>query len=192
MPASGVFSRYEIKTWKFDRYAGRITRIIVANLQVLMMVFVGSMTWSMVKALCAKYICWCCGRRKRRRAGDSEGDSEAGFWSAARCLDVAIMASFWCSIALFIHNFHFEEGIVAMFDAAPPFQSFRRLQLYFEWEAWCGALSGLLLWLKMFKYLSFHPKFNFLFAMFWRRIQVQSQRERSAESLDDRPLKMDT
>lgn len=29
---------------------------------------------------------------------------------------------------------------------------------------------GLLLWLKMFKYLSFHPKFHFLFLMFWRRI----------------------
>ncbi len=163
-----MFSRYEIKTWKFDRYSGEVTSLIVANLQVLMVVFIGSMTWSMVKALFAHYLCssWCSKDDDDRASADGEG-----FWTAARCLELAIMASFWCSFGLFVHNYHFEDGLVALFDAQPPFQSFRRLQLYFEWESWCGALSGLLLWLKMFKYLSFHPKFNFLFAMFWRRIQ---------------------
>lgn len=148
MPASGVFSRYEIKTWKFDRYSGDNdpgiikTWMVVANLQLVIMMFLGMMTWTQLQTLCR---CICSGRCGNRccckKSGKGKGES---VWDATFYLDLCILVAFWLSFALFVHNWYFEEQRIEMFRASAPFQSFRRLQYFFEWEVYCLALSGML------------------------------------------------
>ena len=77
----------------------------------------------------------------------------------------------YISIGIFVHNETYQKGLIDLYKMSGPFQSFRRLQALSQFEAFCFATNEFLLWFKLFKYLGFHPKFQFLYFMLSRGVE---------------------
>eukprot|EP01084_Bolivina_argentea_P084993 153644_1 len=151
MPSGGVFPNDEIKTWKFDRYAGTDGSMLAA-FHVLFIICVIGMTLMEVMA-CEKLGCGC-GKNK-------------GYWNSKwKALDTINLFIFYLSIVLYIKN----EGDRSDLDifSADEFVSFRQLQYGFTAESYATAINGLLLWIKLFKYLAVNKRLRFLFTMLGR------------------------
>ena len=72
---------------------------------------------------------------------------------------------FYLSIYLYMHSeLYRTEEPLPWYDL-DEYQSFRKLQYGFTMESYCNAINGLLLWIKLFKYLAIHKRLQFLFTM---------------------------
>eukprot|EP01084_Bolivina_argentea_P116958 207739_1 len=155
MPTSGIFSNDEMKTWKFDRYHGDVSGFVLWFIHVIFFVFVVIISGFTLVDVYRYY----------------SGDNADKLWTSYRVMDVLNLIIFYCLIAMFIHNETYEKSLINLYAFDGAFVSFRRLQALSLVEAYCFAIGGFLLWCKLFKYLSFHPKFKFLFFMLQRGLQ---------------------
>jgi len=153
MPSGSVYPNDEIKTWKFERYAGG-DGVALAVFYVLFVIWVIGIT-AMETSSCWMMGCLKCGKHK------------GSYWNSKwKALDVANLVIFYLSIALFINNEVYRASVDMYRTDA--FVSFRKLQYGLTYESYTTAVNGLLLWIKLFKYLAINKRLRFLFTMLSR------------------------
>ena len=151
-----MFPGDEIKTWKFERYNGYNdaagTALMV--LHILFAVFVFGLT-------CLEmFNCFrlgCCGEQNLYWTGNVLSKGE-------HVLNLMIC---YCTIAAFVYNEHVRTNEIDIYEQ-DEFVSFRRLQYGFTWESLALAVNGVLLWLRVFRFLEFSARLHFLFTMLKR------------------------
>lgn len=113
MPTSGIFSNDDFKTWRFDRFYPETPGLLLMAAYVSIACFVAMWTAMMMADV------W----------SHCKKASPTPFWTGWRRLDLLNLLIFYVSMALFAHNEFHQKALIQIFDASPPFQSFRRLQV---------------------------------------------------------------
>ncbi|ETO13837.1 hypothetical protein RFI_23534 [Reticulomyxa filosa] len=150
MPNGGVFPFYEIKTWKFLRYADSDGTALAA-LQIVWVLFVVAFTVIMGNEMYREG-CSC---------------SKQGYWGKTRwrVLDLINYCFFYGAIIVFIANEAYRHKKGHDWKDIYQFRSFRKLQYFFLSETYILAFNGFLSFFKLFKYFSVNRRLKFFFTM---------------------------
>jgi len=148
LPASGgVIPTYEVKTWNFYRYESTRGRVCLA-IEILVLCFIVYFTFEEI---------W-----EFKTEGWTEYKND--HWNS---LDIINLIFFYINIAMRIREVVRTKGI----ELLPPdntFLNLRDLAKGTEYEAYLLTVNGFLMWIKMFKYLTFSKRIRFLFEMLAR------------------------
>jgi len=147
VPASGgVQSKSEIKTWRFNRYAGNVGKSLAA-LEVLFILCVIVFTMEEFYELYDKGLI---GYMEDR-------------WNI---LDWINLLVFYVTIGWRLHQYTLIDND-KLYDVSS-YSSLRELQFSFQYENYIQMINGFLLWMKLFKYMTFSHRVRFLFTMLQR------------------------
>jgi len=162
MPVGGVFPNDELKTWRFERYHGKMGDV----LYVFHWLFAVSLVLLILMELhhgwqqgCCKCVCAKCPRCRLCRL-------DAMYWSSGwKYLDAVNFFFFFVFIYIYGTNEWYRLNSDVEWLSVDRYVSFRKLQYGWTMEGYCNAVNGLLLWLKLFKYMTVHRRLRFLFTM---------------------------
>ena len=150
VPASGgILSRSEIKTWRFNRYDGKKGKMLIA-LEIIFVLCVISFTFEEFVEL-------------------KNGGLKAYIADRWNIIDWINLFVFYIIIGWRMH------GISEMSDvdlySITHYVSLRDIQWNIQWENYLLMINGFLLWMKLFKYMTFSNRVRFLFTMLQRSSQ---------------------
>ena len=150
---SRKFPGDEVKTWKVDRYQGSSGTFLMV-LHVLFAVFVAIQTLMEFKNCFSMGCLKCC-----RGPGGYCCNPNASYWGRPwQVVDMMNLFFFYMSIYLYISSETYRLEDMSQWYDMDNYQSFRKLQYGFTMESYCNAINGLLLWIKLFKYLAIHKR----------------------------------
>eukprot|EP01083_Nonionella_stella_P085164 236005_1 len=150
LPASGgVLMRSEIKTWRFTRYARSIRNYVI----VLEVLFILCVLWFTMEEFL-----------ELKRQGLEQYVEDR--WNI---LDWINLFVFYITIGWRIHQYSLIDDD-KLYNVSS-YVSLRDLQWSFQWENYIQMINGFLLWMKLFKYMTFSNRVRFLFTMLQRSSQ---------------------
>ena len=154
-PASGgVLPHIEIKTWRLNRYEGTRGRAAL-TFEILFVLFVFYFTFDEIRD--AKLQGWTIYKQDR--------------WNL---IDFFNIIFFYFSLTFTVLNaniaFRQSSDLQQISDGSTYF-SFRDIQRFAELESYFQMVNGFLLFIKMFKYMTFSNRVRFLFRMLQRSSQ---------------------
>ena len=158
----GIQPHSEIKTWRLNRYGGTRGNIVFV-FEIILLVLISIITckeiyniisyWNIPENKNSSYIC-----RFFKCFKFYFGDNRFNI------IDLINLAFFWTTINLRIYEVHYDTSI-DMYSITK-YVSLRHIQYLFQLETQIQMVNGFLLWIKMFKYLTFSKRIRFLFNMF--------------------------
>ena len=147
-PSGGVEPSFEVKTWNFYRYEQKRGRTLM-GFEVVFLLFVVYFTIEEAYELWTKG--W-------------EG-YKADKWNI---VDVVNLVFFYITIGWRFRGIANLKDAVLLPQETTVFTNYRGLAKSSEYECYMQMVNGFLLYLKMFKYMTFSRRIKFLFAMFKR------------------------
>jgi len=147
MPATGgIISKTELKTWRFERYTGEKGHGLIA-LEILFLCMVAWFTleefYEMKTHGLRAYL--------------------ADRWNVLDWVNLILM---YITIGWRLQQY--SDIAAAELYTVSAYHSLRDLQWSFQWENYINCANGFLLWLKIFKYMTFSHRVRFLFTMLER------------------------
>jgi len=147
-PSGGVEPSFEVKTWNFYRYDGRRGQALIA-FEVVFLLFVIYFTFEEAYELWTKG--W--------------PGYKADKWNI---VDVVNLVFFYITIGWRFRGISTLKDTELLPSSTSTFTNYRGLAKSIEYECYMQMVNGFLLYLKMFKYMTFSRRIKFLFAMFKR------------------------